>query len=131
VRNAERGKHPRDAASLLRRGGGEALSQDGAVRVDTHLPPRLGIDEPHLADVGEFLLVQRAGHGWPRAARIGMLVFQVVQAIALIGTRGHYTIDIVVAIPFAIVADLSALALLARLPGARAQPAQLRASAPA
>lgn len=63
--------------------------------------------------VAEFLLMFWVTRGWPSWWRISLLVFQGAQAYALIATRGHYTIDVVVAIPFAMLADLTALRFLA------------------
>src|SRR5712691_5152444 len=52
----ERGERAREAASLPRRGCGEALAQPLAAGVDAELSARLGVDEPQLADVGKLLL---------------------------------------------------------------------------
>ena len=46
----------RDELALLRGGGGVALAQPAAARVDAHVAARLGIDEDDLADVGQGLL---------------------------------------------------------------------------
>lgn len=62
--------------------------------------------------VGEFVLLTLATRGFPRAFRIPLIVFQVLQVFALLGTRGHYTIDIVVAVPCAFLADGVAVRLL-------------------
>jgi hypothetical protein len=48
--------------------------------------------------VCEFLLLS-----FP--ARLLLAAFQLLQAYALIATRGHYTIDVLLAIPFALLAD--------------------------
>jgi uncharacterized membrane protein len=52
---------------------------------------------------------------WPRPARIALVVFQVLQAYALIATRGHYTVDVLLAVPCAYFADGMSLWLLGRL----------------
>jgi hypothetical protein len=74
--------------------------------------------------VGEFLILSFAvWRVWPRRARAALVAFQLLQAVALIATRGHYTVDIVIAIPFAFFADrvtIGALTLWARAPRAAA-----------
>jgi hypothetical protein len=62
--------------------------------------------------VGEFLLLSWAMRGAPRPILGVLVVFQVLQAYALIATRGHYTIDLLVAVPFAFMADRIAVAWL-------------------
>lgn len=62
--------------------------------------------------VGEFLLLSWAMRGAPRPILSLLVAFQVLQAYALIATRGHYTIDLLVAVPFAFMADRMALAWL-------------------
>ena len=42
---------------------GEAAPQLGIARVDSQLPPGLGVDEPQLADIGELLLTGIANLG--------------------------------------------------------------------
>lgn len=71
--------------------------------------------------VAEFLVLSLAVRGtWPRSAQIALAVFQILQAFALVATRGHYAIDIVVAVPFAIVsAQLADVILRRLLPGTR------------
>lgn len=65
--------------------------------------------------VGEFLILYFAVRAfWPRWGLIGLIVFQVLEAIALVATRGHYTVDIVIAIPFAFFTDRLIVATLAR-----------------
>jgi hypothetical protein len=65
--------------------------------------------------VGEFLILSFAVWPfWPLGARVGLVAFQLLQAIALIATRGHYTVDIVIAVPFAFFADRVTVAALAR-----------------
>jgi hypothetical protein len=65
--------------------------------------------------VGEFLILSLAVRPfWPGRARLALGLFQVLQAVALIATRGHYTVDIVIAVPFAFCADRLAVAALAR-----------------
>jgi PAP2 superfamily protein len=73
--------------------------------------------------VAEFLILYLAVRAfWPRSALLALIVFQVLEALALIITRGHYTIDIVIAIPFALLADRMAVALLARTARLRSAP---------
>jgi hypothetical protein len=43
------------------------------------------------------------------------VVFQILQAYGLIATRGHYTIDLVLAVPCAFFADSMAVELLDRI----------------
>jgi len=62
--------------------------------------------------VGEFLLMTWCGRHWPRPARWALILFQVLQAYGLLATRGHYTIDLVVAVPCAFLADAGAQRLL-------------------
>jgi hypothetical protein len=64
--------------------------------------------------VGEFLLIYWAARSWPPLARTLLVIFQVLQAYALIATRGHYTLDIVLAVPSALLADAAARRLLSR-----------------
>jgi hypothetical protein len=65
--------------------------------------------------VSEFLILSFAiWPSWPPGARLGLVVFQLLQATALIATRGHYTIDIIIAVPFAFFADRVTVAALAR-----------------
>jgi hypothetical protein len=66
--------------------------------------------------VCEFLILYLAVRTtWPRGALWTLVVFQVLEALALVITRGHYTIDIVIAVPFAFLADRVATMTLARL----------------
>jgi hypothetical protein len=66
--------------------------------------------------VAEFLILTLAVRAfWPRAAVGALLVFQVLEALALIITRGHYTADVVIAVPFALFADRLSVATLRRL----------------
>jgi hypothetical protein len=66
--------------------------------------------------VGEFLILYLVVRTtWPRGALWALAAFQVLEALALVITRGHYTIDIVIAVPFAFLADRLASALLGRL----------------
>jgi len=64
-----------------------------------------------------YLVVRKT---WPRGALWALIVFQVLEALALVITRGHYTIDIVIAVPFAFLADGMSTHVLARLSPARA-----------
>ena len=58
--DADRGERGDERAPFLRGRRGEALAQTAVARVDAQLPPRLGIDEAQLADVGELLLARIA-----------------------------------------------------------------------
>lgn len=62
--------------------------------------------------VGEFLLLTWATRGFPRSFRVALILFQILQVFALIGTRGHYTIDIFLAVPCAFFADAVAVRVL-------------------
>jgi hypothetical protein len=79
--------------------------------------------------VGEFLLLFWATRTWPKSVRWGLVVFQVFQAYGLIATRGHYTIDILLAVPCAFFADSIAVELLDRLARPLRNPAPERAGA--
>jgi hypothetical protein len=63
----------------------------------------------HVAEVILFLRVTRS---WPRSARLFLWLFQIAQVYALLATRGHYTVDIIVAIPMAYFADRMAVKFL-------------------
>jgi hypothetical protein len=65
--------------------------------------------------IGEFLLLYWATRNWPKPWRVFLVLFQFVQAYALLATRGHYTIDLVVAVPCAYFADGMAVGALAWL----------------
>jgi hypothetical protein len=55
--------------------------------------------------VGEFVILSLLARGLlPKSVQALLLAFQLVQAYGLIATRGHYTIDILVAIPCAVLA---------------------------
>jgi hypothetical protein len=60
----------------------------------------------HVAEACLFLFVTRS---WPRPARVFLWVFQFAQIYALLATRGHYTVDILLAIPCAYFADRMAV----------------------
>jgi len=77
--------------------------------------------------VGEFLLLFWAIRSWPPGARAALVVFQIVQVYALLATRGHYTIDVVLAVPCAYFADGVAVAAIARLSRGRAVSPALQA----
>jgi hypothetical protein len=62
--------------------------------------------------VCELILLLRATRSWPAWARAILWAFQILQIIGLISGRGHYTVDIVVAIPVAICADHAAFHIL-------------------
>lgn len=78
----------------------------------------------HMA---ECILALRATRSWPRGLRAAMWVFLVAQAYALLATRGHYSVDLLVAVPMAYLADRVALGTLARLcrPRAARRPRRL------
>lgn len=65
--------------------------------------------------VCEFILLSFAIRDFPRWAKRLLIVFQLLQGYALIATRGHYTIDVVIAIPVAILANDLALVIIRRL----------------
>jgi hypothetical protein len=72
--------------------------------------------------VGEFLILSLCvWRCWPRPALAALVVFQILEALALVITRGHYTVDIVIAIPFAWFADRLAVGLLGRVGAMRRQ----------
>jgi hypothetical protein len=82
-----------------------------------HLPWRTWAtnDLVFSGHVGEFLILSLAVRPfWPGRARLALGLFQVLQAVALIATRGHYTVDVVIAVPFAFFADRLTVAALAR-----------------
>jgi hypothetical protein len=63
--------------------------------------------------IGEFLLMMwAAGRSWPAPARWGLIIFQLLQAYGLLATRGHYAIDLVVAVPCAFLANYLAMRAL-------------------
>jgi hypothetical protein len=66
----------------------------------------------HVAEL--LLLYWAGGRLWPRGAKPVLVVFQVLQAYGLLATRGHYTVDMVIAVPFAFFADSLACWLLDR-----------------
>lgn len=72
--------------------------------------------------VAEFLLLYWVARHWPPLARAGLVVFQVAQVYALLATRGHYTIDIVVAVACALLEFRLALWVLLRLARQRVVP---------
>ena len=60
--------------------------------------------------VGEFFLLWRVTRSWPRPVRAFLWVFSALQIFGLLATRGHYTIDIILAF-----ADRMAVLILSRL----------------
>jgi hypothetical protein len=83
--------------------------------------PWAGNDLVFSGHVSEFLILSLAVRPfWPPRARWALVAFQVLQAVALVATRGHYTIDIVIAVPFAFFADRVAMAGLTWWTGRRA-----------
>lgn len=75
--------------------------------------------------VSEFFLFLRATRSWPRSARMAIWAYQIAQCYALLATRGHYTIDLILAIPCAYFADRMALKYM-RWMARRSEPAQER-----
>jgi hypothetical protein len=73
--------------------------------------------------VAAWTLILLASRGWPRPLRAAVALFLGAQVIALLGGRGHYTLDLVVAVPVALAADRLACALLAVLARPRARAA--------
>jgi hypothetical protein len=69
--------------------------------------------------VGEFLLLLRLTRSWPRPARAFLWVFAALQIFGLLSTRGHYTVDIILAFPCAYFADRMAVNVLAFLSRSR------------
>jgi hypothetical protein len=65
--------------------------------------------------VGEFLIMTWLSRQWPRPLRAALIAFQGLQAWGLIATRGHYTVDLVLAVPCAYMAYRMALGALAAL----------------
>jgi hypothetical protein len=65
--------------------------------------------------VGEFLLLYWTAQHWPPNVRRGLVVFQLVQIYGLLATRGHYTIDILLAVPCALFEFRAALWTLQRV----------------
>lgn len=64
---------------------------------------------------GIYLLILYATPHWPVVVRASFASFILVMMYALIATREHYTIDILLAIPCSFFADRVALALLNRM----------------
>jgi hypothetical protein len=69
----------------------------------------------HVAEL--LMLTWAGGRWWPPGARPVLVVFQVLQAYGLLATRGHYTVDMVIAVPFAFFADALACWVLDRAGG--------------
>jgi hypothetical protein len=67
--------------------------------------------------VGEVVLLLAATPRWPPWTRRALLVYQAAQIYALIATRGHYTIDLLLAVPCALFADRLAVRGLDRVAG--------------
>lgn len=65
----------------------------------------------------ELILLIRATRSWPPWARVGLWTYQVLQIYGLLTTRGHYLVDIIVAIPVAICADHAAYQAVTWLTG--------------
>jgi len=65
--------------------------------------------------VGEFLIMMWVGRSWPLPARLVLILFQILQAYGLIATRGHYAVDLLLALPCAYFADAMAQRLLVRV----------------
>ena len=62
--------------------------------------------------VGEMLLLVWITRSWPPAARGLIWIFQGLQVFGLLSTRGHYTVDLVLAVPCTYFADRVAVGLL-------------------
>jgi PAP2 superfamily C-terminal len=75
--------------------------------------------------VGEFFLLWRVTRSWPRPARAFLAAFSALQIFGLLATRGHYTIDIILAFPCAYFADRMAVLILSRLSVHR-EPVEIR-----
>jgi hypothetical protein len=73
--------------------------------------------------VGEFLLLYWATRSWPAKVRVLLVLFQLLQAYALLATRGHYAIDLLIAIPCAYLADGLAMRCLVWLARPSVEPA--------
>ncbi len=63
-----------------------------------------------------FLLLLFVMRDWPRAARFALAAFTLLMVYALLATREHYTVDLLLAVPVAVFADRVALWTLARTP---------------
>lgn len=63
--------------------------------------------------IGEFLLLSWATRSWPAPVRVFIWFFNGLQFYGLLATRGHYTVDLLVAVPCAFFADRVAVRLLA------------------
>jgi hypothetical protein len=83
----------------------------------------------HVAESVLVLCVAAAAR-WPRPVRLLLWAFALLQIYGLLADRGHYTIDIVVAVPCALAADLAAVAVIRRFEASRS-PAATRAAAEA
>ncbi len=68
---------------------------------------------------GLFLLFLYATPAWPRPIRSLIACFTLLMVYALLATREHYTIDILLAVPCSFFADRMALALIGLVPNAR------------
>ena len=69
--------------------------------------------------IGEAVLFILCTKRWRKSARICLWIFMFVQIYGLWAARGHYTIDMLVAIPFAVFSDRVAVKLLEWGTGAR------------
>ena len=77
-----------------------------------------------------FFLVYRAAGGWNRQLRLFTALFLAVMIYGLIATRGHYSVDILLAFPCAAFADnlaTSALRRFARRRSVHSRPSRARA----
>lgn len=73
-------------------------------------------DLMYSGHAGEFVILSLIVRGqWPKSLQVLLLAFQVVQAYGLMATRGHYSIDILVAIPAAFLALAIGTAVTRRL----------------
>ena len=75
--------------------------------------------------MAEFLILYLVMRRGPAYIAGGLMAWQLVQAYALLATRDHYLLDMLVAVPFALVCERCATAVVARLPArASAAPAE-------
>jgi hypothetical protein len=79
--------------------------------------------------VSYFLLLMVAARRWPRWALWGLGGFEVAQVWGLLSTRGHYTVDLLLAVPCCVMADVVALRAL-RAAEVAAVPVPVRSAAP-
>jgi hypothetical protein len=71
--------------------------------------------------VAEFLLMLWATKSWPRVLRYGLVASLALQILGLMHTQGHYTIDMLLAIPIAYFADAMAVKIMRAMTPATAR----------